>query len=475
MGNGNSSKLKIKVKNLPLDVEINTSGSIIYLVGKNGAGKSRFIEGLRDSKGQILINPETKSRKDIPFRFFEWGSNQSEHNFLESAQKEFKDLNKTLELSEQQSISFDERIQKGKIEIIDGQRKRNDEVLEQPVRNGIDFIGTEHFSDGTNKLHNLINWTINEGMKGPILPVRWQRHTGQLQLLVVGLEEPENSFHPKIQKKIPSLLHTWILNQRVRQPILLIVSTHSPFIIKGASEFRDTQRVYGIEDCQMIDLTGKDESEIASFGVSGSQSLITSNNMLGAGIGDLFPNPILMAENSVSELLISLSESVDFAFDEFIVNPQGDGDIEERIGNLQKMSKVFRKMQKSFPERELFNFKIIIVVDDITKATELQAKFNNVNEFEIEAHGIGQNQLEDVYPQNYIDEFIASKSPKKKSWDKSTLINEYLTSELEITGTDKGIFKKDLAKFVSSKIKNKAELNRDLLPVAELLTKIGIK
>ena len=475
MAQGNSGKLNIKVKNLPLDVELNTSASVIYLVGKNGAGKSRFIDGLKDSKGSIILNSNSPRNASIPFRYIEWGAAQNEYNFLNSVGQGFKDLNATLSLTGQEPVSFVERTEKGKVEIIDGQRKRKDEVLEQPVRNNIDFVGLEHFSEGTEKLHQLLDWKINDGLKSPFYPTKYEKQRGQAQLLVVGIEEPENSLHPKLQKQLPELLHTWILNQKVNYTILIVVSTHSPFVIKGVSEFRDTQRVYGLDECKMIDLTGRNEEHSALVGVSGSQSIIAANKMLGSGIGDFFPNPILMAESSVSELLTKISENLDISFDEFIVNPQGDGDIEGRIGNLQKMAKVFRKMHKSFPERDLFNFKIIIVVDDVSKAEEFEAKFNNVEEFKIESYGIGKDQLEDAYPQTYIDEFIYSKFPEKISWDKSNLINDYLENELNLKGQKKGIFKKDLATFVSSKIKNGAELEKNLKSVSELLSKIGIK
>lgn len=473
MANANTSKLKITIKNPPLDVELKTKSSIIYLVGKNGAGKSRFIDGLRDSKGLIMTNPDSKSKRNIPFRYLDWG--KFEYDFTKSMNQEFKEENKTLELSGQKEVSFFEKTSKGKVEIVEGKRIRKDEIFEQPIRNDIEFEGIEHFSLGTKKIHQMLNWKISESLGPPFYPTSYKQHQAQLQLLVIGLEEPENSLHPELQRELPKLLNTWILNQRVRQPILIVVSTHSPFVIKGASKYKNSQRVYGLEETGFIDLTGKDDTTIASDGVSGSQSLIVANKMLGAGIKDFFPNPIIMAENSIIELLNSISSNLEYSFNEFIVTPQGDGDVEERIGNIQQMIKILKKMQKSFPDRELFDFKIIIVVDDKAKEVELKDKFNNVGEFEIEVFGLGENQLEDIYPQNLIDEFVFSKHPKKKSWDKNVLINQYLTAELKLKGKDKGIFKKDMAQFVGKKITNESELNRDLESVSELFSKIDIK
>lgn len=473
MANPNISRLKIKVKNLPLDVELNTKSSIIYLVGKNGAGKSRFIDGLRESRGIVISNPDSRSKRSIPFRYFDWG--KFEGDFTKSIVKEFKEENRTLELSGQKKVLFVEKASKGKVEVISGKRIRKDEVFEQPIRNDIEFEGVEHFSQGTKKIHQMLNWMVKDSFGPPFYPANFKTYQAQLQLLIIGLEEPENSLHPQLQRELPKLLQAWIRNQKVTNPILIVVSTHSPFVIKGASQYRDSQRIYGLEESGLIDLIGKNDPVSASNGVSGSQSLIVANKMLGSGIGDFFPNPIIMAENSIIELLNGLASNLEYSFNEFVVTPQGDGDIEERIGNIQQMIKILKKMQKAFPDRELFDFKIIIVVDDKVKELELSDKFKSVSEFEVEVFGLGETQLEDIYPQNLIDEFILSKYPENKSWDKGRLINQYLTDELSLKGKEKGIFKQDMARFIGKKTTNETELNRGLKSVAELFSKIEVK
>lgn len=470
MGNGNTSRIKIKVQNLPLDIELCTSASIIYLIGKNGAGKSRFIDGLKDSKAQITIGPDTSNKRAVPFRYLTW--DKLDYNKIEEVKTKFKNINKTLKECDQSSVVMDKRENEGKEEFIDGEWRRNNEIRYQPTLNEIDFEGISHLSEGTKKHYEMFNWTIGHGLKGPKFP---ENHgNSQPHYIVVGIEEPENSLHPKIQKDLPKLLNKWILNQQISQAILIVVSTHSPFIIKGASEFASSQRIYGLNECKLVDLTGKKEETNAKEGVSGSQSIIVANELLGSGIGDFFPNPILLSENSVHELLEGLSKSTKEPINDFLVGAGGDGNIEQRIGNLQQMAKILKQMHKSFPERNLFKFKVIIIADDKSKEEAWKKGFENLHDFEIETHGLGENKLEDIYPQKLITDFIKLNYPNANAWDKAGLINEYITNELSLKGKEKGKFKKDLALFISSKMKNLNDIDKQLNPVGELLRKIKL-
>ncbi|MGD1947133.1 MAG: AAA family ATPase [Croceivirga sp.] len=472
MGQPNTSDLKISVRNQPLDVELKTSASVIYLVGANGAGKSRFIEGLKSSKAVIYIDRLSKYRV-IPFRFLDWG--RCEYDPDKSALQNYQDIKSTLEIFNQDSIISEESITKGKREYIDGRWQTPNLSVEIPKLNGIEFKGINHLSEGTRKFHQLFDWSINDGLKKERFPKNYAQRTPRLY--VIGIEEPEIHLHPKMQKLLPSYLEKWIIQQGTHKniPLLIVVSTHSPFVIKGASKFKNSQKIYGLEKCKLIDLTGRENQQIAETGVSGSKSLIVANKMLGSGIGDFFPNPIIMAENSIIELLNNLSTSLDYSFEEFIISPKGDGDLEKRIANLQLMIKVLKRMQKSFPSRELFDFKIIVVVDDIAKAEDIKLKYKKVSEFDVEIFGLGHKQLEDIYPKKFIDEFISLKYPKKRVWDKIEPINKYLTNELQIEAREKGLFKKELAEYIGKKIKSQEELEMELPSIAELLKKTEMK
>lgn len=470
MAKGNQLKLRIQAKNPPLSVELTTTSSIIYLTGKNGAGKSRFIDSLRDNRGYITAIYNTNTEREVPFRYFEWGKPVYDH--LKVAETKFKDINNALRVCEQAPIEMMEKGTEKREEFVGGEWKLMSSTSYRPVLRKIDFRGLPNLSEGTRKYYELFNWSIRESFSDQIFPQRYNRRSPEL--MVVGIEEPENSLHPKVQKKIPQLLESWISRQSLKVPILIVVSTHSPFVIKGASDFAASQTVYGLNDCNLINLTGGDDETTAQNGVSGSQALIVANELLGSGIGDFFPNPILLTETSVHELLKGLSKSTGHSIDEFVVTAGGDGDINKRIGNLEQMVKMLRQMHRSYPERNLFKFKVIIVADDKEKEKEWQSKFQNLHDFEVEVYGLGEKQLEDIYPQDFIADFIKENYPEAKPWDKAGLINDYISAELGLSGRQKGEFKGQMAKYVSSQITNLDDLNKKLNPVHSLLKAINV-
>lgn len=115
------------------------------------------------------------------------------------------------------------------------------------------------------------------------------RHKYKRDKIVILIDEPEHGLHPNFQKKIPKLLSP--LSNRWTE-FIIIVSTHSPFIISAVAElgeqefndckdktitrkqFQPTQKVYQIEDgqCQK------------SYGYWGNGCVQKSAEMLGAGL-----------------------------------------------------------------------------------------------------------------------------------------------------------------------------------------------
>jgi hypothetical protein len=98
----------------------------------------------------------------------------------------------------------------------------------------------------------------------------------------VLIEEPETHLHPDFQKLLPALYSNLDLGNKV-----VIISTHSPFIISAAGEFKDTQKVYMIEDGQTVDLTGEKNTQESQDGYNGYQAKQMANKLLGAGLDDL--------------------------------------------------------------------------------------------------------------------------------------------------------------------------------------------
>lgn len=76
--------------------------------------------------------------------------------------------------------------------------------------------------------------------------------------IIVLIEEPENNFHPELQKMIPNFLQEIVKKfqaQFLDQNLVFLISTHSPFVIGAASNFL-TQKVYLFEDGHLLGLYG---------------------------------------------------------------------------------------------------------------------------------------------------------------------------------------------------------------------------
>lgn len=237
MAIGNTRNLRISVNNPPVEITIETKSSIIYLVGKNGAGKSRFLDGLKKGNGWIKQVLSNKTTNDIFYRYLDWGT--VNFDLERSLNENFASENKTLEATNQSIIDFQEKRIKGDIIIEDGQKTRQDKVILKASRNKLEFTSLDEFSTGTLKMHNFLQWKLKDSLGLPFLPKKNSKAKHGQRLFVVALEEPENNLHPNLQKQLPQHLQSWVDEKTsLSGQILIIVTTHSPFILKGASKHK---------------------------------------------------------------------------------------------------------------------------------------------------------------------------------------------------------------------------------------------
>ena len=121
-----------------------------------------------------------------------------------------------------------------------------------------------------------------------------QNNGGNFSSLVLTIDEPETNFHPDFQKKLVSIFHRLVLENKSIQ-LQFFIATHSPFIISEASKYPETQKVYLIEGGQTVNLDG--ELGERQEGYSGYEAKEQANKLLGAGLDD-FMDQIIICEGS---------------------------------------------------------------------------------------------------------------------------------------------------------------------------------
>ncbi len=106
------------------------------------------------------------------------------------------------------------------------------------------------------------------------------------QVRIICIEEPENGFHPELQKKVPAILEGFVSKY---SDLTFLVTTHSPFIVSAASLLENTQRIYLFDRGHLVNLLGEPVPDSGGYG--GSNCLNVVSKMLGAGFSDLSAMP----------------------------------------------------------------------------------------------------------------------------------------------------------------------------------------
>lgn len=137
---------------------------------------------------------------------------------------------------------------------------------------------TEYLSDGF-KSFNSLRFNITETLT--------LSSVNNAEAIFVIIEQPEDSLHPDLQKKIPCFINEFInsLDSKLRSKINFFISTHSPFIISAASQFIENQKIYLMKDGHLLNLD-LDKTTI-STGHKGHECAWVAGQMLGGDITDL--------------------------------------------------------------------------------------------------------------------------------------------------------------------------------------------
>lgn len=485
MARSNVSKIKFIIKeHKPLkDIEMFTECGFLYLVGPNASGKSRFLDALKNKKCSVT-RPHLGTHRGLNYAYIEWG--KADYNEVLAVKSTFSKENNTCRAFNHPIVAFENETRN----VEEGKTDDNRPIIRQELV-GVEhlrdtkFLGIDMFSSGMQRHYEINNWALPRGLKSH------SHSEGQPEIIVVSIEEPETNLHPDAARKIPEQLEKWVGKQNVsysshgNQPsILCVITTHSPFILKGACDrtLTNKHQVFGFNECRLQDLSGREQDDLAKKGLSGQQALIQASKMLGAGFSDLMPSPIVLMESTIHALLSNIQEAVSSSTFKksvldprtaLVINPNGDPDTNLRVKSIKDLVHMLSLLSARKPEGPLIDMKLLVLTDDVKHADELNSLYENEVGVRVSAYSLGVNQLEDSYEKNIRQEYFESLSPGVKIWENSELISTYLYNELGYEKNRQGPIKYKLAVFVGQKVTSKTKMDEIIPGLKALIKKIN--
>ena len=275
-----------------LNIQLNNCGKINYLVGKNGCGKTRILTAISNKLGgsinnvpngihYIILSPEKKGIAINPMP----GSGGGQSNLSD-------EMNETLNTL-QQPIVVREKI-KSKTEINHLTGEQN-EIFTDQLKYKEKLISNISFSQGTNYFHNLFQKIISE-----ITKRETQLTDVRGKYVAIIVEDIEKLLHPTAQKLLPKILEEKITELNVGVEFQFFISTHSPFIIRGALN-SPTNKIFHIKENSQIEPINS-----YSLKVNNGREFDDILNDLGFEMKDLFySNKLIYVEGPVDVLYIN--------------------------------------------------------------------------------------------------------------------------------------------------------------------------
>lgn len=292
------------IKSISLQKTINVNlvdlKSVNYLVGRNASGKSQILEALPNNEGfelyQDLVDRSTSPPAsqlaivslDFPRQRLE---TQIDETLLRDGLVPIDkyDILDTIRITLQSPTK--EMLQKRSKPRLQGNQEIRD-ILRSRAIDFVDVAGHQRLqiplsqvllSSGENALFWL-HARLEQYMQN-------DKHGNKPSMhFVFTLDEPENGFHPAIQKTLPKFFEEVCNKYRSKGMLCqFFIATHSPFIASAAAEYVDTQKIYLLDQGSAIDLNRKPRN--VSRGYRGKQCLNIVSQMLGAGFEDLCVSP----------------------------------------------------------------------------------------------------------------------------------------------------------------------------------------
>lgn len=289
---------------------------------------------------------------------------------------------------------------------------------------------------------------------------------GVTKTLILLIEEPELSLHPKYQKQLPILLEE--VQKKYEKKVQLFISTHSPFVLSNVSGnnesikqgvyrkpiHRPLSKVY-VFDNGMLKTAIKDKSGVSGYSATEDLKFVVAD-MLGAEASDFgYPdNYVILEENSMLTLLQILqnkgivNEKIQF------ISAGSDTDA-IRTSLLMKTLTNYKTLLKCNP---FYVNKFYIIIDK----PNAQGGLLNSEDFAMLKQSIGdrfiklsKDALEEYYPEELQKEFYEE---FKKLNSDDYIQQGYLKAQFAIKFAEKISSKEDFEKYFESDMKKLAFL-----------------
>ncbi len=448
---------KLTITKGPLKGEsFDISPGVTFLVGKNGAGKSQILEAIK--LGYCSVQHRVNKHNHLnQYTAVVWGEKpyedeigrKKDHNDLKALLKETAQIE--IEKKEDMILKKEERNS-------DGDKEEFYIKTTTHTLNG-ELFRSDMMSSGTKTLYEKFAWKLKDGKP---YPETRKHNMHQITAWFALWDEPEQFLHPSEQKKIPERIDKW-LTETLRilprkrantPPVFVVVATHSPFALAGIQNRKD-HNVICLDKCKVVSGGKKSLSEIR----------MEANELLGAGIQDMLPGKMILTEGSIEVLLREIANKFDFDLEKFIVTANGDGNLKKRINRLSEIIKILAQLSKSWPERHFFKFEILAVVDDKKIKKEID-DYKTSELLSVDTFALGEIQLEDIYPLEWVNNFLGIEEKLEAHWDGEELISKFLYTSCGIEDKHQGAFKARLAEYIALQIKSKDDL-KQYLPIVD--------
>lgn len=285
----------IHTKYKKLDLQLNDLGQVNYFVGKNGSGKtllmsfiSNYIKTLQENKPEF--NNFLKENISVVI------DNTKEQGYLHAYQPfdfEFTNQNSTGSGSHINEYVFTHKL----VSLFFGDDATFISTPYCGIKQGDTILGLKETPAGFQSLMNIwLTVFINYPYKKT--PIFW----------FATIDEIDRHLHPKMAKKLPSLLNEMIetmkehilKTQGVKSNFQFFLTSHSPFLIRAALE-EVNHKIYHLDNCKLKNRLDKTELT-QSKGLSFDQVI----GDLGFEMKDIYyPNCLIYVEGPVEVLYIT--------------------------------------------------------------------------------------------------------------------------------------------------------------------------
>ncbi len=444
---------KITTNYRGLDIENLELSPINIIVGKNGSGKTRFLNSIKfffeteiekdkdfiESKTDILISNDL-----YKILHFDFSKEKNISTVGEFASKEFLDENLSNLLFEM--LGLKEQL---------GLRNRGNFMLQTYIENSKLYIAFPGF----NKQGNLHKQEL-ELSQGTLYILNLFKELydnlkkfNPNECLIVLIDEIENHLHPKAQKELIKHIYCEIV-ARIKN-IQFIISTHSLFVIREALNYHKDNKlsIYHLENKTrfppIYDISEVDLKEQFQKSIQDVKAFDEVLRELGFEMKDLFyPNCLIFVEGPTDIMYLrfwlekymekmncnnSLIQGLDYDFVEFggalashlslKFNESINGDDDDI--NVNQLVNIFSLNRRVF----------VMVDNDKNNAFEktkirLESEISNINNGSIFYRNPNYVTIEDIIPENLKHSKDENKVKKcliniKKWREKNVIINDF--------------------------------------------------